>query len=292
MKRTLIFCILLAATAAGAEELTVSSIMSAYRAGAPTEGILSMVNNPANTINMATGDLATLRAAGVSEQVISALQARIPIPAPAPAPMQPDDARLVDMVRLIKAGISESIIAEQIRQSGQAYNLSVNDLLYLKENGIQESIIKELMTAHGTAPAPSEPRLAAPPAPVVGMQTPATPTQIIFDDLVQQRSTFMRRNRPGRLMLEGDTLSWSDGNDPKNNFAFQIGGLEKIWLTYQSRTPENFCYEINFQIIKGARYRFQDLARESGSNAAVMKVVDTLRQLHPTLPFGTPDVKN
>lgn len=292
MKKIVLVCIMLAATVAGAEELTVNSILSAFRAGAPTEGILAMVNNPSNTISMATGDLATLRAAGVSEQILTALQARIPVPTPAPPPQQPDDARLVDLVRLIKAGISESIVAEQIRQSGQAYTLSVNDLLYLRENGIQESIIKELMTARGTTPAPAEPRLAAPPAPVVGIRAPATPAQIIFEDLVQQRSTFMRRNRPGRLVLEGDTMSWTDGNDPKNNFAFQLGGLEKIWLTCQSRTPENFCYEINFQIIKGARYRFQDLARESGSNAAVMKVMDTLRQYHPTLPFGTPDVKN
>jgi len=71
-----------------------------------------------------------------------------------PVPLQPDDPRLVDLVRLTKLGISESIIAEQVRQSGRAFTLSVNDLLYLKQNGLLESItgaLKATRAAPGAA---------------------------------------------------------------------------------------------------------------------------------------------
>jgi len=46
---------------------------------------------------------------------------------------------------------------------------------------------------------------------------------------------------------------------------------------------------VNFQIVKGDRYRFRDVNRDSGSNAAVLKVMEALRMYHPTLPFGPPD---
>ena len=39
----------LAAVAASAEELTVNSILAAQQSGAPADGIIAMVNNPANT---------------------------------------------------------------------------------------------------------------------------------------------------------------------------------------------------------------------------------------------------
>ena len=264
----------LVAVAASAEELTVNSIMAAQRSGAPVDGIVAMVNSPANTIAMTTGDLVTLRNAGVPESVIAAIWARIPAPAPAPVPLQPDDARLVDFVRLIKSGVSGSIIAEQVKQSGQTYNLSVNDLLYLKENGAPESAIAALMATSAGAPA----------APA------AAPSELTFDDLVFVKWGFWSKNRKGSLVMNGDTLAWKDSSDPKENFTFQTTGLEKVWLTCDARSSGNFCYQINFKIVKGDRYRFRDIHRESGSNAAVLKLMEALRTYFPRLTFGTPSV--
>ncbi|HPW54111.1 MAG: hypothetical protein KA072_00055 [Thermoanaerobaculaceae bacterium] len=287
MRRFFIVSALLAAVVAGAEEITVNSILSAHKMGAPVDGILATVQNPLNTINMGLGDLATLRNAGVPEAVVAALQARIPAPTPTPVPLHPDDPRLVDLVKLIKSGLSESIVAEQLKQSGQSYNLSVNDLLYLKQNGVQESIIGALMASArpGVQTGP-----ATVTAPVAG--APATPPEeLAYDGLVLQKATFLRKNRPGKLILRGESLSWVDGTDPRENFEFQIGGLEKVWMTCQARTPENFCYQISFQIVKGARYKFQDMGRETGSNAAVLKLQEGLRTYFPQLPFGAPDIE-
>lgn len=283
MKRVIVRSLLgaallvLAMAAAGAEELTVNSILIAHRAGATADGIIGVVTNPANGITVTAGDLAALRAAGVPATVIAAIEARIAAPTPPPIPLQPDDPRLVDLVRLIQSGISESIIAEQVRTSDPAFNLSVTDLLYLKQNGVLESIIGALMAARAGAPA-----VAEAPAAHVALEA------LSFDDLIL-KTTFMKKNRPGRLVMQGDSLAWTDGDDPERNFEFKTTGLEKVWFTCQARTPESFCYQINFQIVKGARYRFQDRNRESGSNAAVLKVMDGLRTRFPMVAYASPE---
>jgi len=265
-------CLALAAAPVYAEVLTVSSILTAQKAGAPSDGIVAMVNNPTNSVEVSAADLVTLRDAGVSEKVIAAVWARVPAPPATPVPLVPTDARLVDLVRLIKSGISESIVAEQVKQDPRPYDLSVDDLLYLKQNGVVESTIAALMAK----------RAGAPSVAVAGV----APESISFDDLVMKST--MKHDRPGRLVMHGDSLSWTDANDPEQNFEFKTTGLEKVWFTCQARTPESFCYQINFQIVKGAHYQFQDRNKDSGSNAAVLKVMDALRTHFPQLVYGAP----
>lgn len=288
MKRTVVGALLgaallvLAAAVAGADELTVKSILVAYQSGAPADRMVSMVKSPTNTVAMTAGDIVILRNAGVPETVLTAIWAQIPAPAPAQVPAQPDDARLVDFVRLIKSGMSETIIAEQVRQSGQAYNLSVNDLLYLKENGARESTIAALMaTRAGASAAP-----AVPAAPVVA------PSELVFDDLVLVRTGFWKKDRTGRLAMRGDILAWEDSRSPKENFTFETTGLEKVWFSCDARASGNFCYQINFKIVKGDRYKFRDIHRETGSNTAVTKVMEALRTYHPRLTFAAPSVND
>ncbi len=262
------------AASAGAAELTVNSILAAHQSGAPAHGIIAMVNSHSNTVAMTAGDIVTLRNAGVPETVISAIWALLPAPPPAPVPLQPDDARLVDVVRLIASGTSEPIIAEQVRQSGHAYNLSVNDLLYLRENGARESTIAALMATRPGAPAASTAPLS----------------DLVFDDLVLMRKGFWRKNRAGRLVIKGETLRWVDNREPERTFDFQTTGLDKVWLTCEARSSGNFCHQINFKIVKGDTYKFQDVNRDSGSNAAVTRVMEALRTYFPRLNFATPTV--
>jgi hypothetical protein len=298
MKRSLVGVLLgvallvLGAVAAGADELTVKSILVTYQSGAPADRIVAMVNSPDNTVAMTAGDLVTLRDAGVPESVITAIWARIPAPAPASVPLQPDDARLVDFVRLIRSGMSESIIAEQVRRSDQAYNLTVNDLLYLKENGAKEATIEALMATRAGAEAlPGTPAApAAPVAPATPAVPAVVPSELVFDDLVLVRTGFWKKDRTGRLVLKGDTFGWEDGGNPKENFTFETTGLEKVWYSCEARASGNFCYQINFKIVKGDRYKFRDINRESGSNAAVTKIMEALRTYYPRITFSTPSV--
>jgi len=269
--------LVLAAGAAGAEELTVHSILAAQQSGASADGIIAMVRDPANTIAMTAGDLATLRNAGVPENVITVIWAFVPAPAPAPVPLQPDDARLVDIVRLINTGTSEQNIAEQVRQSGKAYNLSVNDLVYLKQNGARESTIAALLATPGAA---------APVVPAVA------PSELVFDGLVMVKKGFWKKDREGRLVMRGDTLGWEDSGNQNENLTFETTGLEKVWFTCEARSSGEFCHQINFKIVKGDRYRFRDIHGDSGSNAAVLKVMEALRTYSPRITFGKPDISD
>jgi hypothetical protein len=266
----------LATMVATAEEVTVHSILIAHRAGATAGGIVAVVSDPNNTVAVTSGDIVTLRAAGVPDAVITAIEARAPAGGVA---LQPDDARLADLVRLIKSGISESILVEHVQHSSPPFELSSTDLLYLKQNGVLESTIGALM-ATGAGTAVAAPRAAA--------AAPAAARELTFEDLVLVRPG-PKKDRMGRLVLRGDSLAWVDADDKAKNVAFQISGLEKAWFTCQARTPENFCYQINFQIVKGARYQFRDANHESGSNASVRAVMDALRKYFPEVAFGTPE---
>jgi hypothetical protein len=267
--------LLLLAASAIAEQLDVNTILMKQKAGASADALLAAVNDPANTLAVKTDDITVLRSGGVPETVIAAIQQRIanqaaPVAA-TPAPVAPDDARLTDVVRIAKSGISESLIAEQIKQSGVSYKLSMNDLLYLKQNSVQDSVISALL-------ATKDQKVAA------GLAETA------FNELLLVHGWGpLRRERPGRLVLKGDTFSWIDGTDPKENFEFQTKGLEKVWYTCQSQTAGEVCYQINFQIVKGPRYSFADVSRATGSNATVKAVMETLRQNFPRAPFSASD---
>jgi hypothetical protein len=287
MKRTVIVAVLgvalvaLAAVTAGADELTVNSILAAHQSGASAEGIIAMVNNPANTVAMTAGDIVTLRNAGVPENVLTAVWAHVPSPPAAQPPLQPDDVRLVEMVRLINSGMSESIIIEQVNQSERAYNLTVNDLLYLKQNGARETMIAALM-ATSTGP---------PDATAAALAT--APSELAFDNLVLVKTglwRFFKKDHPGRLVMDGNALRWEDSRGSEGSFEFQTPGIDKVWMTCEARSSGNFCHQINFQIVKGDLYRFQDSRRESGSNAAVLDVMEALRTNFPRLTIGTPKV--
>jgi len=218
--------------------------------------------------------LATSAFAQTPETTTNPAPSPAPVVAPAPAPAVADDARLADVVKIVKSGISESLIADQIKQSGLSYKLTLNDLLYLKENGVQDSVISALMATKEL----EAKKAAAPPA------------ETVFNELLLVRGIGpLHRDRPGRLVLKGETLSWVDGADPKENFELQVPGLQKVWYTCQSQTAGDVCYQINFQVVKGPRYSFVDVSRATGSNATVKAVMETLRTNFPRAPFGASD---
>lgn len=284
LRRVLLFTISLwlLTVSAFAEQLDVSAILAKQKAGASAEALVLAVNDPANAVTVRAEDLGVLRSGGVPETVLAAIQQRMAGQGAAaaasvttvPATVAPDDSRLADIVKIVKAGISESLIAEQIRQSGNSYELTMNDMLYLKQNSVQDSVISALLATKEL-----EARKAAAP-----------PAETVFNELLLIHGWGpLRRERPGRLVLKADTFSWVDGKDPKENFDFRITGLEKVWYTCQAQTAGDVCYQINFQIVKGPRYSFMDVSHATGSNATVKSIMETLRSNFPRAPFGAPD---
>jgi uncharacterized protein YcfJ len=59
--------------------------------------------------------------------------------------------QLPDVVAMANSGVSDGLIIGQIRSTGTVYNLSANDILYLRGNHVSESVIAE-MQATGYRP--------------------------------------------------------------------------------------------------------------------------------------------
>jgi hypothetical protein len=105
-------------------------------------------------------------------------QTKAPAPkaASAPAPMTNQD-----VIRLVKAKVSDELIISKIKQSKTKFDTSVDALVALKQAGVSDNLIAVMMNPAQTsppaaAPPPSRPAAAAPPAPAAKPNTPASNT--------------------------------------------------------------------------------------------------------------------
>lgn len=285
MKRiVLVLFVLLAATAVMAEDLTVGMVLSAHRAGADANGLVKMINDPVYTvIKITPADIETLKAAGVPQEAITALEARMSAPTPMASP---DDKRLADIVRLAKSGLSEALIVNTVKTSNETYDLSANDLVYLKENGVNDVIIEALLATKSKAVTPTA---AGVPAAAAAAMT-AAPGEDVVEDLVLTRQG-LKKDRKGRIVVKPDEIDWIDSTGkPDDNFSFKPAGIEKVWLTSRVSGSTFFPYQVNIQIAKGARYHFQDLNKETGSNGAVQRLFEVIKARFPSILIGEPEI--
>ena len=86
-------------------------------------------------------------------------------------------AGVQDVVKLTKAGLSEKIILSKVTQDGVSYNLTTDQIIYLKNQGVPESVIDALVQS-GPAGAPPAPvsTPSAPPLPPPPQAEPPTPS--------------------------------------------------------------------------------------------------------------------
>ena len=277
MRKLVTVCMLLAAASAFAEELNVDKILAALGFGAPADKIVEKINDPANTVApLAPEDVSRMRAAGVPEAVIQALVARAPQPTPTPLPAVPDDARLVTVVQAVKNGVSEAVLTEQIRNSGEAYALSINDLIYLKQNAIPESIVG-LLQATATG-------MAATKATRPG-GTPKIAKEATIEGLLMKRATFMKKNSQGTLTFKGDEIIWIDSRKTEESFTVKASALEKAYVRCRPLPAGNFCYELGFSIFKGDDYSFLDTGEPQGSNDNILNLREVISARFPNLVF-------
>jgi hypothetical protein len=81
----------------------------------------------------------------------------------APANLSPD---LQAVVKLSQAHMTDDVILNFIKNSGKAYNLSADDMLYLNSQGVSQPVVNALLQAKSSTPAPApEPPPSAAPAP-------------------------------------------------------------------------------------------------------------------------------
>jgi hypothetical protein len=278
--------VLLLVTPAPAQELTVAEVVAAHRAGAPEEGILRLIREAPAVASLGPADVSRLRAAGVPEPVIQALVART-TPTPTAPPVRPDDARLAEVVRTTRSGLSAELVAEEVRRSGHRYTLTVNDLIYLKENGVADAVIFALL-ATGAIATPVPPTLppSTTPAPTPMAESAAPRPQptamesVTFGPLLRMTGAF-RRESTGTLVVTADRLEWRDAHGPEQSAALPVASLRAVWLASRPQGTSGTVSELRIRTTAGDDLTFRDADWANGGSDQVAALYRTLETRFP-----------
>lgn len=202
-----------------------------------------------------------------------------PSPQEAAQVYTPSDPRLAQIVQLVQAGLSESLIAESIQKEKVPYSPTPQDLLYLKQNRVPESIIAALLAVQApTSPGPGR-QIATPEA-----SAPGSPEGRAITGLVLKRGAF-RKNVPGTLVFLEDSLEWRDARDATGNFVIYPTGIKRVELKCRALATGPFCYEMNIEVSKGDSFEFEDAEQAVGGNRAILALRDAWKEKYPRIPL-------
>jgi hypothetical protein len=104
---------------------------------------------------------------------------------------------VADVVKLSEARVGEDAIVAFIANSGATYNLSVNEIIYLKNRGLSDRVITAMLEQRqkvAAAAAPSAP--AASPAPATQNSTYANPSGSEYAPTTTQPATTSSQTAP------------------------------------------------------------------------------------------------
>ena len=264
--------LVLSASVALAQELTVAEVVAAQRAGAPEDGILTLIREAPTVAALTPADLTRLRAAGVPERVIEAMAART-TPTPTPAPVHPDDPRLAELVRLVGSGLSVELVAEQVRRSGLRFAPTVNDLVYLRQSNVPDAVIIAVLESNAP-PTPVPTGTAAPSATAVSAAT--------FGPLVRMAGVF-RKTSTGTLVVAGNTVEWRDATVPALSSSLETGAIRAIWLRSEPRGEGGTVSEVCVRTATGDDVVYRDADWASGGGTQVASLFQALKERFPRL---------
>jgi hypothetical protein len=69
------------------------------------------------------------------------------IAASAPGPLG-----LTDVVQMVQAHVTDDVIISQIRTTGSVFHLSSNDTIWLKQNGVSDVVVQEMLASANRVP--------------------------------------------------------------------------------------------------------------------------------------------
>ncbi len=169
--------------------LTNDSIVKLVKQGLPEDSIINLINTRPVQFSFAASAVAALQKAGVSEKIISAMvnrDLRGPTAAMAEPKAQrqsqttdatagesnsetvtqaaqppPADESLTNdsIIKMINAGLSETVILSMVSTQPGKYSLGADDVITLKKAGVSDKIITAIVNkvASGSSPTPVSP---------------------------------------------------------------------------------------------------------------------------------------
>jgi len=141
--------------------------------------------------------------AGTPSEAATAAGAAAPAglaPSGAPTP----EALTVDgVISLVGAGISDDLVIAKIRKSGQAFDLSTDDMVRLKKAGASDAVMKAMMNAAPAPQASSAPTVA----PVSNANPTAPPTEAAAPNPVAENPNMGKLKKEGFMSTVGHGVS-------------------------------------------------------------------------------------
>jgi hypothetical protein len=198
--------------------------------------------------------------------------AAVPPQAPAP-PMASRPYQ--DVLKLKQAGLSDEFILNKVRTDGVNYGLTTSEIVELRAAGLSEGVL-EAMLRSGQAPSVSAGAAVA--------------RKAEFPGLSRTGRGFMgigtTTKNVGRLVVDGDTITFTGAADPDKNFSVFAKNIKEIFNTCVLRPNQNLCLEVGFVTYTGDEYKFRDPGWKNGDNRLVTDVTNYFRQAFPNLFFS------
>jgi hypothetical protein len=197
--------------------------------------------------------------------------AAVPDQAPAAVSARPHH----DILKLKQAGLSDEFILNKIRTENVNYQLSTSEILELRSAGLSEGVLEEML------------RSGKPPVAVAGA---AVERKAEFPGLARVGRGFLgvfgtSTKDVGRLVVDGETISWFQSQDPEQNFSLYLKNVKEVFNTCVLRPGQNLCLEFGLVTYTGDEYKFRDPGWKNGDNRLVTEATTYFRQAFPNLFF-------
>jgi hypothetical protein len=190
---------------------------------------------------------------------------------PAPVSSRPYQ----DILKLKQAGLTDEFILNKVRTDNVPYQLTTSEIVELRNGGISENVLQAMM------------RSGQPPAASSGTEVAR---KAEFSGLARVGKGFLvfgtSAKKTGRLVVDGETVSWFDADDPKKNFSIYAKNIKEVFNTCLLRPGQNLCLEFGFVTHTGDEYRFRDPGWKNGDNKLILEATNYFRQTFPMMFFS------
>jgi hypothetical protein len=180
-----------------------------------------------------------------------------------------------DILKLKQAGLTDEFILNKVRTDNIPYQLTTPEIVELRNAGISENVLQAMM------------RSGSPPATSSGTEVAR---KAEFSGLARVGKGFLvfgtSAKKTGRLVVDGETVSWFDADDPKKNFSIYARNIKEVFNTCLLRPGQNLCLEFGFVTHTGEEYRFRDPGWKNGDNKLVTEATSYFRQAFPMMFFS------